>query len=448
MICEEIDWRSPYSAFAPLAGEPNAHLLSAGDRFVGGWSIITAFPEAVVEAQTNDGEAWLARLQELISDRAADPHPSLPNLPFRSGLVGFIGYETLDDIEKSFSLPGAPYCLPNAVFGVYNAAALFSRREQRAYVVGRDEASCRRIRNALGTDRVAPPRLPVFSNISSNFSQEEYYSAVSKVIEKIGDGDFYQANIAQTLQTKCDFEFSPFDLFRAIASRSEAAFSSFLQFPGGAVVSNSPERFFRVEPEHGERRITVEPIKGTRGRSSDMTADAKLAMALQNDPKDRAENIMIADLMRNDLSKICKDGSIREEAICELMTLANVRHLVSRISGELSQDVGIAGIFRALFPSGSITGAPKIEAMKAIAEIEIIGRGPYCGAIGYLDDCGGADFSVAIRTLIVDEDARKITIPVGGGVTLRSDPQAEYEETLIKARGVLDILSLEDGQPR
>ncbi len=441
MICSEIDWRCPYVAFAPLAGEAHAHLLGAGDLARGGWSVLVAFPTQIITADINDGSGWLAAVQEIIDDRVMEASAAPTPVPFHSGLVGFIGYEALKSMERDLDLPASPYDLPNAVFGVYDAAAVFSREDQRAFVVGRDASACGRLANALGTEPIAPPALPAFSAMSSNFSQQEYEAAVSLIIERIKCGDFYQANIAQSLQVTSDNEFSPFDLYRAIAHESDAEFGAILQYRDGAVLSNSPERFFQVKPHNGGRRIIVEPIKGTRGRSADRVEDAVLAEALVNDPKDRAENIMIADLMRNDLSKICADGSIDEEAICELMTLTKVRHLVSRISGVLREDVSMSDIFSALFPSGSITGAPKIEAMGAIARVEKVGRGPYCGAIGFFDDAGGADFSVAIRTLITNEAATSVFAPVGGGVTLRSNPQAEYEETLIKAKSALDALS-------
>ncbi len=444
MICAEIAWRSPYAAFAPLAGEPHAHLLSAGDRAGGGWSVLVAFPAEIIEAQANEGAAWLAAVQGAIDERAIGASDGLPDAPFHTGLVGFVGYEALNHLEPSLAPPSSPYDLPEAAFGVYDATALFSRKEQRAYIVARSRAALRRLESTLGTEQIGPSVLPAFSAVASNFSRSAYEAAVLSVIEKIKNGDFYQANIAQTLIAKSDDEFSPFELFRTISGESEADFGALLQYPDGAVISNSPERFFQLRLDGDRtRRIITEPIKGARGRSSDPTKDAALAEALINDPKDRAENIMIADLMRNDLSKICEDGSIKEEAICALMTLSKVRHLVSRISGVLRESVSTTDIFRALFPSGSITGAPKIEAMRAIGEIEKIGRGPYCGGIGYIDDRGGADFSVAIRTLIMDANAKGVSVPVGGGVTLRSVPQAEYEETLIKARGALDALSLQ-----
>ena len=183
-----------------------------------------------------------------------------------------------------------------------------------------------------------------------------------------------------------------------------------------------------------KKKIVAEPIKGTCKREDAGADDEDLKFALAKSEKDRAENIMIADLMRNDLSKICKDHSIREDAICEVMTLPGVHHLVSRISGDLRSEITIAEIFTALFPSGSVTGAPKIAAMNAIAKTEGVGRGPYCGALGYIDDAGLADFSVGIRLAVAPNDERKIYLPVGGGVTRRSDPFNERAETMVKAR--------------
>jgi len=437
MICRKITWRSPYAAFGPLAGRAHAHLLHGGERHAGAqWSIIAAFPAKVLELKGKDAEGWLQAVEAVLNERKGNAANADCVAPFQSGLLGYVGYEALAALEPSLDLPLSPHAFAPAVFGVYDATAVFARNEQRAWITGRSEAACDHLEAALGQEEMAPEAAPDFVELTSNVSRARYLEAVSDVIEFIRNGDFYQANIAQQFTASAREAFSPFSLFQTFAEASDAFFGAFLQYPEGSILSNSPERFFNIaENEKGERKITVEPIKGTRPRSDDPVKDARLAAALLEDPKDRAENIMIADLMRNDLSKICKDHSVREEIICELMTLARVHHLVSRISGVLRDDVSATDIFGALFPSGSITGAPKIEAMKAIARIEGAGRGPYFGAIGYIDDCGGADFSVAIRTMMAAEDNRRLTIPVGGGVTLRSRPEDEYEETLVKAAG-------------
>ncbi len=437
MICREINWRSPYAAFAPLAGEAHAHFLHGGDLSVTAkWSIIVAFPTAVIKQDDGNADAWLSSVQAVINDRALERRMTALDAPFFSGLVGFLGYEALGGLEPSLDLPASPYAFVDAIFGAYDASAIFSRTEKKAYIVGRSEDACRKLENALGSDELSVVTAPIFPTVTSNFTRRDYMMAVSEIIERILNGDFYQANIAQRLTATSTGSFPPFDLFRMITEMSDSYFGALLQYQEGAVLSNSPERFFKLSARNeGIRKVTTEPLKGTRRRGRDSDEDRLLTQALINDPKDRAENIMIADLLRNDLSKICKDGSIQEEAICELLTLSHVHHLVSRISGELRDDADITDIFRALFPSGSITGAPKIESMKAIAEIEGAGRGPYCGAIGYIDDAGAADFSVSIRTMMTDMNYQDLSIPVGGGVTQHSNPKAEYEETLVKAAG-------------
>lgn len=439
MVLWEIDWREPMSAFAPLAGEAHAHLLHGGDVSARAeWSVIAAFPASVLRAEKGGGDPFPA-LDMALAARAHPSSDAFGGLPFVSGALGFIGYEAARFFEPSLRLPPSPFALPDVALGLYDAAALFSRVRRKAWIAGRDERACRRLRDALGRDELRPPQRASYGAVSSNFTPARYRAAVAEAIENILDGDYYQANLSQQLRVEADAPVSAFDLFRVIAAGSDAFHGALLQYETGSIVSNSPERFFRIEQSAaGARRIIAEPIKGTRPRGKTPEEDDALARALQSDPKDRAENVMIADLLRNDLSRICRDGTIREDAICEPMPLANVHHLVSRISGELRRGVAAGDVFSALFPCGSITGAPKIEAMGAIARIEKTGRGPYCGAIGYIDDRGGADMAVAIRTLMIE--GRRATLPVGGGVTLRSDPQGEYEETLVKARGALAAL--------
>lgn len=448
VIVWEIDWREPLHAFAPLAGQRHAHLLHSGAHSSEGeWSIIVAFPTTVFSApKEGPAEDVFAVLQAKIDAHALQAPEGHSAFPFVSGLIGFVGYEAARFIEPSLRLPASPFALPDMSFGYYEAAALFSHASRRAYVVGRNSHACMRLKKALGQYAVVPRTPPAFHGASSNFSVERYQNAVQEAIENILDGDYYQANLSHQISVSAESPFQSADLFRLLISKSDAGFASLLQYPQGDIISNSPERFFRVSVSpSGERRIVTEPVKGTRPRSADREEDAALAAELINDPKDRAENIMIADLMRNDLSRICDDRSIQEEAICELRSYANVHHLVSRISGCLKHDVGFSDIFFALFPCGSITGAPKIAAMEAIARIEAIGRGPYCGAIGYIDDRGGADFSVAIRTMTTSIDRKKLFASVGGGVTLNSDPYKEYLETLDKSKDSLAAIGASIG---
>ena len=444
-IIREMAWRAPCDAFAPLAGVAHAHLLHSCDRAdEGEWSVIVAFPADVLStADAAVAADPFAALRARLAARRADPRSAPAGFPFISGFLGFAGYETARFIEPSLRLPRSPLALPDMVFGYYEAAALFSRKRRRAYVAGHREEACARLQAALGRESAKTAAVPVFGEASSNFSPQAYQAAVAGVIENILDGDYYQANLSHRLGVRAERAFVSCDLFRAMADKSHADFAALLQYEEGDILSNSPERFFRIAcSENGARRIIAEPIKGTRPRGLTPAEDAALAEALVRDRKDRAENIMIADLMRNDLSRICEDRSIREEEICALRSYANVHHLVSRISGALRADVSAVDAFAALFPCGSITGAPKVAAMEAIARIEGVGRGPYCGAVGYMDDRGGADFSVAIRTMATSPDRRDIVAPAGGGVTLQSDPYREYMETIDKSKDSLSALGV------
>jgi len=265
MIMWEIDWRDPLSAFAPLAGEADAHLLHGGDRsHAAEWSIITAFPATILSAE-KDGANPFPRLDELLRERSAERSDATCDLPFVSGAVGFVGYEAARFFEPCLDLPPAPFAFPGVALGLYDAAALFSRVKRKAFIVGRDEAACRRLRGALGADPLPAPAAAQFGALSSNFTEAGYREAVAAAIENILDGDYYQANLSHQLAVSASGDVSPFDLFRRLAEASDAFHGAFLQYEHGAVLSNSPERFFRVEPgAYGRRRILAEPIKGAR----------------------------------------------------------------------------------------------------------------------------------------------------------------------------------------
>ena len=457
MIFKEIPWRSPVNAFRGFFGAPHAHLFHAGDNASSRWSFIVCDPDQEIRfhraADSHQGARHVDdpfdRLGEAIADlpRIKEPPAPIAEAPFLTGAVGFIGYEVGGWLEPAVLGPASPFALPDFALHLYSGAVLFDRDERRAFLYFAEADAAERAEARLAASPApndAQAGAAILGDLQSNFSAGDYQRAVADVIEKILDGDIFQANIAQSLSVSVDPD-SLFEIYQRLAASSDAPFGAVLQYPEGVIISNSPERMFRIEPENERRRIITEPIKGTRPRGATAMEDRSLSEELLASTKDRAENIMIADLIRNDLSRICEDDSITEDAICALQSYASVHHLVSRISGQLRDDIRIGDVFRALFPCGSITGAPKIEAMKTIAAIERRGRGPYCGAVGYVDARGGADFSVAIRTMIVEPggDAALSTFAVGGGVTLRSDPQAEYEETIVKARSFLKALGAE-----
>jgi para-aminobenzoate synthetase component 1 len=269
--------------------------------------------------------------------------------------------------------------------------------------------------------------------VRSNFTRSGYLEAVARVIEYIFAGDIFQANLSQRLQAR--LVGTPFELYRRLRQCNPAPFAAYLDFGRVVVASSSPERFLRV---HDGRAVETRPIKGTRPRGVGPEHDAALALALAESDKDRAENVMIVDLLRNDLSRVCRPGTVRVPELFALEHYQTVHHLVSTVVGELAPEHGPVDLLRAAFPGGSITGAPKVRAMQIIAELEPTRRAVYCGSIGYLSVTGALDTSIVIRTYLLL--GRDVYFQVGGGIVADSDPEEEYRETLDKACGLIAAL--------
>ncbi len=292
--------------------------------------------------------------------------------------------------------------------------------------------------------------------VTSNFTKTEYLAAIESIKERIRCGDTYQSNLTQQLSAKLDDGLTPQMIFHRLRQQHPAPFSAFIKRSDSAVVSASPERFFRVDSsDAGSARITTSPIKGTRPRGKTRSEDENLRDELLASPKDRAENTMIVDLLRNDLGRVCEYGSVRVEKLCDLEEHPTLFHLVSTVSGELPRDIKFSDILKALFPCGSITGAPKISTMRIIDEIETVDRGLSMGAIGYYVPSpksnvqgheptwdfgpGTLDLSVAIRTMVIRNNV--VTFNVGGGIVIDSEPEKEYDESLLKAKALLTAMS-------
>jgi para-aminobenzoate synthetase component I len=272
------------------------------------------------------------------------------------------------------------------------------------------------------------------AKIASNVSRADFISAVQRAQKHIRAGDIYQVNLSQRLTAQIDL--SGWELFQKLAAVSPAPFSAFLDCGDFEIASSSPEQFLRMSGSH----VVTRPIKGTRPRAADATRDAQLAYELQTSAKELAELVMITDLLRNDLGKVCEFGSVQVPELAKLEKFAQVQHLVSTIEGRLRPDVTHFAAFASCFPGGSITGAPKFRAMEIIDELEPVSRGPYCGAIGYLGFNRESQLNIAIRTAVCAAD--KIHFNVGAGIVADSNPEAEYEETLAKAAGFLAALQL------
>jgi aminodeoxychorismate synthase component I len=266
--------------------------------------------------------------------------------------------------------------------------------------------------------------------LSSDFTRAEYENAVRRVMDYIAAGDVFQVNLSQRFSA--GLKRHPAEIYQRLVRESPAPFGAYLGYEDFAIISNSPELFFRVTPD---REIVTRPIKGTRPASPGMEAE------LRDSIKDQAELNMIVDLERNDLGRVCQVGSVRVAEPRAIESHPTVYHGVATIEGRLRKEVGFVELLRAIFPGGSVTGAPKIRAMQIIDELEPVRRGPYCGAIGYLDAAGNMQFNVAIRTMIAKDG--RIHIPVGGGIVTDSDPAQEYGETLVKAKAMFAAAGIE-----
>jgi para-aminobenzoate synthetase component 1 len=370
-------------------------------------------------------------------------------LPFLGGAIGYLGYPIRRSIEALPEATPDPAGLPDAWFGIYDAAVLFDHHESRVTLVASpsrgtlDDPAVRvprrlaALRRLLNQAAAPQSRLPTAGRgkarqALTTIGLEEYVARVRRALDYIAAGDIYQVNLSHRIVCPCDDD--PVALFRDLCERNPSPFAAFLDGGDYQVVSASPERFLSLR---GDRARSA-PIKGTRPRGRTPEIDARLAAELLDSPKDRAENVMIADLVRSDLGRVCAPGSVRVEGLCRLETFATVHHLVSNVTGRVLPGRDRLDVVRALFPGGSMTGAPKVRAMEVIDELEQEERGIYSGSIGYLSCDGTVDFNIVIRTLVCREGMAHLR--VGGGIVAESEPLAEYRESLDKARALLDVL--------
>jgi para-aminobenzoate synthetase component I len=309
------------------------------------------------------------------------------------------------------------------------------------YISGKGDAL--EIDEKLRSVTQAAPSIPIRVQATSDFTKDEYLAAIETIKERIRSGDTYQTNLTQQFTVQLGADVLPQTIFRRLRDQHPAPFAAFLKRTDTAVVSASPERFFRAS----DGGITASPIKGTRERSPDHVTDERLRKELLSSEKDIAENTMIVDLLRNDLGRVCKFGSVEVERLCDLEEHPTLFHLVSTINGELLDGITVKEIVRALYPCGSITGAPKISTMQMIDELEPSCRGLSMGAIGYYVPAEGfglpetLETSVAIRTMVIHDGTARFN--VGGGIVIDSDPESEYRESLTKAKALFGALNAE-----
>ncbi len=435
----ELPWRDPLDAARPFAEEDYALLLADPD----GWSYLARRPDRILRITPDDPIDAFAALAQGVDGygawRADGP-------PFQGGWAGLIAYEFGARAEP-VTLPRHPDW-PHLDCGLYRALLAFHGPERRVLAVGRGDGPAQaqaRAEEAAGWLDVASPPTPSDDGLLAEglepSSASDYEDKVAQVVARIAAGEIFQANIARRWTGRLAAGRTPYALFERLGRDSPAPFAGYLRLEGRAVVSNSPERFIQVDPRLGPRALT-QPIKGTRPRSVDAASDQAQADALLADPKDRAENLMIVDLMRNDLARVSTPGGVMVPSLFALESYANVHHLVSTVTAGLLAGVGLADVLKAAFPPGSITGAPKVQAMKVIAALEPP-RGPYCGCLFWAGFDGGMDSSVLIRTVacVRDDAGWRIEAGAGAGIVADSQPLQERRETETKIDAILKALT-------
>lgn len=478
------DCLTPVSAFHKLDEGPCACLFESviGGEKVGRYSFLTASPFLQIEArgnrvtivtpqgteklETNDP---LEELKHRLADLKAVHLPELP--PFTGGAIGYAGYDVVRYVENLPNAPADDRHLPDLAFAFYDRMVVFDNINKTMIVIAMArldggasdgngdrgpgdidaayDAACQRVDRMveklstppadlppMDIDLSGPPEIP----FTANFTQAEYERVVEKCVEYIRAGDIFQVVPSQRLEL--DITADPFEIYRTLRVVNPSPFMFYLRTPSVTLVGGSPEVLVRVV----DGRVTVRPLAGTRPRGRSDEEDRRLAEELLTDPKERAEHVMLVDLGRNDVGRVAKYRSVQVTDVMVIERYSHVMHITSNVVGQLTDGKDAFDALRACLPAGTVSGAPKVRAMQIIDEVEPCRRGPYAGAVGYIDYSGNMDTCIALRTIVVQ--GRKAYVQVGGGVVADSVPSVEYQETMNKARGPLKAIELTERRMR
>ena len=420
------------------------------------WTYLTADPVAILESPAAGPDPF-AVARRLVARLDRTPIVPADAPPFLGGLVGFLGYDLGAVFERMPAIAPADQDLPPLRLALHDWVVAWDRRTGHAWLGGRAlDGDGRRLARRLD-DVHARLTVPTRSGpaaddamgrdpggaslvFHSGLERAAFESRVEQIRDHVARGDIYQANLTRRLETA--FDDDPWPVYRRLRTGDPSLFSAYLDLGPGqltgrprAILSASPEPFLSVDARGA---VSTDPIKGTRRRGRDRAEDRALACELLGSAKDRAENVMIVDVLRNDLGRVCRPGSVRVPRLCRLERTAAVQHLVSTVTGVLVAGRDAFDLLAASFPGGSITGAPKIRAMQILEGLEPVRRGPYTGMLGWIGPDGAMQTSILIRTFVAD--GRRLTLHVGGGITWKSDPAAEWDETVVKARGPLQAI--------
>ncbi|ESP90333.1 MULTISPECIES: aminodeoxychorismate synthase component I [Pseudoalteromonas] len=431
---------STVEVFEQIATQHHAILLDSSDaahensRF----DIISFAPVHVLEAKNGtvyiDGVEQQQSVFEILQHHLDALCPQrIHALPFCGGWLGYFGYDLGRYIESLPAHANSDISLPDMSAGLYLDALIYDNKQAQWFYVSQPEVNRLEHYMTLIADNAEQHHFELCSDWQSNMTKQEYQNKFQRIQDYLLSGDCYQINLAQRFSAQ--FRGSPWAAYKKLRQHNQAPFSAYFNLGNdAAIVSVSPERFISVR----QRKVETKPIKGTLPRLPDQQADIEQALKLKNSSKDRAENVMIVDLLRNDLGKVAKPGSVSVPKLFDIESFPAVHHLVSTVTCELAEGKKAVDQLHAAFPGGSITGAPKIRAMEIIEELEPHRRSAYCGSIGYLSACGDMDTSITIRTLVCEKQT--IHCWAGGGIVADSELEAEYQETYHKVNKILPIL--------
>ncbi len=466
MLCDTL---TPVSAFAKIDNGSCGCLFESviGGEKVGRYSFLTADPFLEVEAYRDrvvvrtdqkteefQSDDPLRELQRRVEEYQAARFDDLP--PFCSGAIGYAAYDSVRYVENLPNAPKDDRELPDFAFAFYDRMVVFDHVNKTLVVVvmarldepGVDaqtayDQACERVDNlvaqlsepsaSLATGDINTKGAPEIE-YHSNFSQKDFESAVEQCVEYIRAGDVFQVVISQRLEMKLTAD--PLEIYRTLRVVNPSPFMFYLRSPSVTLVGSSPEVMVRVV----DGVVTVRPLAGTRHRGANDSEDRRLAEELLADPKERAEHVMLVDLGRNDVGRVAQFGSVELTDVMCIERYSHVMHISSNVQGNLTPGTSAFDALRACLPAGTVSGAPKVRAMEIIDELEPHRRGPYAGAVGYIDFCGNMDTCIALRTIVVQDG--KAYVQAGAGIVADSVPEHEYQETLNKARGLLKAIEI------
>lgn len=423
------------SVYEKLCDLPGFVLLESCDKTRGRYDIVTALPYDALKL--SDHSPRIADAFNALKEKLPR-HDSNCDLPFQGGAIGYISYDLAERLSKIQSTPHPANDMPLLDIGFYDWALIGDHLKKKLFLVAANlspstQSIVRDIRNKL-----REPTNPLREGILQDtfkplIAKAEYEHSFGMIYQALVRGRAYQVNYTQPFLAH--YEGSAWALYHQIRKKNPVPYAAFINTPEGAILSFSPERFLMMD----DGMVTTSPIKGTVKRSSHPDEDARLLRMLQQSAKNQAENVMIVDLLRNDLGKIAVPGSVKVTALLEVQSFSQVHHLVSTVEAKCRASLGAVDVFSACFPGGSITGAPKIEAMRVINEQEKYARGVYCGSIAYFSRHGRMDSNIAIRTITAKDNT--LYLPAGGGIVIDSCWEDEYHECLTKISAIVNALS-------